>query len=114
MRPAVLCCAVQEYMQSQAQSSKNGPQHLISPGSTAGSSRQAQQRQQQQPQQQRVMLADFPSLDQAAAMGDEVSVPERDYLMEALNKLKLGECILCFQQEPGLRGLAWEDMGPWL
>jgi hypothetical protein len=53
---------------------------------------QRQQRQQQQ-QQAPVSMADFPSLDEAAtaqAAGDDTPL-EKDYLVEALNKLKLGE-----------------------
>jgi hypothetical protein len=61
-------------------------QHLPSP---AGRQQQGQQQQRQQ-QQAPVSMADFPSLDEAAtAQADDV-MPEKDYLAEALNKLKLG------------------------
>jgi hypothetical protein len=64
--------------------------HLPSP---AGRQQQQQgQRQQQQQQQQApVSMADFPSLDEAATAQAENVAPEKDYLGEALSKLKLGE-----------------------
>jgi hypothetical protein len=73
--------------------------HLPSPaGRQQQVQQQVQQQQQRQQQQQApVSMADFPSLDEAAsAQADDVT-PEKDYLAEALNKLKLGEredCVI--------------------
>jgi hypothetical protein len=72
--------------------------HLPSP---AG---RQQQRQKQQQQQEPVSMADFPSLDEAVlaqAAGDDTPL-EKDYLVEALNRLKLGECA-----SMGLNGSLW-------
>jgi hypothetical protein len=65
--------------------------HLPSPAGRQQQQQQGQQQQRQQQQQAPVSMADFPSLDEAAtAQADDV-MPEKDYLAEALNKLKLGE-----------------------
>jgi hypothetical protein len=52
---------------------------------------QHHQQQQQQQQQRPLNLFDFPTLDQAAALGDDAKVAEADYCALALQQLKVGE-----------------------
>ncbi|KAF6254418.1 hypothetical protein COO60DRAFT_319816 [Scenedesmus sp. NREL 46B-D3] len=69
-------------------------------------------RQQQQQQQAQVSMADFPSLDEAAfaqAAGDEMP-PEKDYLAEALNQLKLGIGEAQHTQHVLVEGLNFHEM----
>ncbi|WIA12834.1 hypothetical protein OEZ85_006462 [Tetradesmus obliquus] len=73
---------------------------------------QRQQQRQQQQQQQPVSMADFPSLDEAAsaqAAGDDTQL-EKDYLAEALNKLKLGISEAQTSQHLLLEGLSFHEI----